>query len=282
MILVIGGTGHFGRETVEALAAAGEPVRVLSRNPERAGLPDGVEVVRGDLADPGTLAPALAGADRMLMVLPYGADASALLAAAREAGLRKIVFLSSGAVVDGAEPQPDVIAAYHADVERAVAATGIEHTFLRLFFPAVNSLSFAMQMGGGNDVIRAPYADAASAPVHERDVADAAVRVLTTDGHAGRTYALTGSESLTQAEQVHILGETLGRPLVFDELPDAPVREQMAQFMDADFVNALFDLLAGTVGKPAEITETLEQLIGRAPRTYAQWAADHTADFPAA
>ncbi|NUU22944.1 MAG: hypothetical protein HOV68_15750, partial [Streptomycetaceae bacterium] len=139
-------------------------------------------------------------------------------------------------------------------------------------------LAFAMQLRAG-DVIRIPYAAAASAPVHERDVADAAVRVLTEDGHAGRTYHLTGPESLTQADQVRVLGQALERPLVVEELADGPVRAQMAQFMDADFVNALFDLMAATVGKPAEITETLEQLIGRPPRSYMQWVADHAADF---
>jgi uncharacterized protein YbjT (DUF2867 family) len=278
MILVIGATGHFGREITEALHAAGEPVRALSRAPERAALPDSVQVVRGDLADPATLPPALAGVTALVLVLPYKADLSALLHAAREAGVGRIVFLSSGAVVDGVDTQPDVIAAYHADVERAIAATGIPYTFLRLFFPAINSLAFAMQLKAG-DVIRIPYASATSAPVHERDVADAVMRTVTSDGHEGCTYHLTGDESLTQADQVRILGEALDRPLTVEELDAGPVRDQMAQFMDADFVNALFDLMAATVGRPARITETLEQLIGRPPQSYMQWALDHAADF---
>ncbi|MFE5328468.1 SDR family oxidoreductase [Embleya sp. NPDC056575] len=278
MILVTGATGHFGRQTVEALAAAKVPVRALSRDPERAGLPAEAEVVRGDFTDPATLTEALDGVTALFLTLPYGTAPDALLDAAGAAGVQRIVFLSSGAVVDGATVQPDVIAAYHARVEQAVAATGIAHTFLRLFFPAINSLAFAMQLADG-DVVRAPYAGATTAPVHERDVADAAVRVLTDEGHAGRTYLLTGPEALTQADQVRLLGEALGRRLVFEEADAAAVREGMATFMDADFVHALFDLMRETVDARPEITSTLSRLTGTTPRTYARWAADHVADF---
>ncbi|WP_218021306.1 hypothetical protein [Nocardia crassostreae] len=98
-------------------------------------------------------------------------------------------------------------------------------------------------------------------------------------GRAGRVYDLTGPQSLTQIEQVEILGAALGRPLVFDELDDVPVRAQMAQFMDPAFINALFDLMAATVGKPAEINTVVAELTGHAPRTYAEWVGDHLADF---
>ncbi|MYS86265.1 NAD(P)H-binding protein [Embleya scabrispora] len=278
MILTVGATAHFGRETVEALAATGAKVRALSRTPENAGLPAGVDVVRGDLTDAASLRRALDGVATIFLVLPYGMDPRALLAEAVDAGVGRVVFLSSGAVVDGADAQPDVIAAYHAGVERAAVASGLEWTFLRLLFPAVNTLSFAMQLKD-SDVVRAPYAGAAASVIHERDVADAAAAVLTGDGHSGRIHDVTGPASLTQAEQVRILGEVLGRLLVFEELDDAPVREQMSRFLDAPFVNALFDLMAATVGRPAQVNDTVEQLTGRPARTYAEWVADHRADF---
>jgi uncharacterized protein YbjT (DUF2867 family) len=278
MILVVGATAHFGRQTVETLTLGGHQVRTLTRNPQTAGLPAGVEVMRGDLTQPQTLAPAMAGVDAMFLVLPYRMDPAPVLHAASQAGVRRIVFLSSGAVVDGASEQPDVIAAYHHEVEQAIAATGAEWTFPRIFFPAINSLAFAMQLKGGN-VIRAPYAEASSAPIHEADVAAVAARVLTEDGHAGKVYQLTGPASLTQTDQVRVLAETLGRPLTFEELDPEPVRSQMAQFMDADFVNALFHLMAETVGKPAAVNSLVEQITGHPARTYAQWAADHAIDF---
>ncbi|MQY06889.1 NAD(P)H-binding protein [Actinomadura macrotermitis] len=278
MYLVIGATAHFGRQTVDALLAEGRPVRALTRTPEKAGLPAQVEVVRGDLAVPETLPAALEGVTAVFLVLPYGLDPAAFLRAAREAGVERVVFLSSGAVVDGAERQPDVIAEYHHGVEQAIIASGLRWTFLRLFFPAINSLSFGMQLANG-DVVRAPYADAASAPVHERDVAEVAAAVLTGTGHDGAVYEPTGPESLTQAEQVAVLGAALGRPLSFEELDPAPVREQMGRFMDPDFVNALFDLMAATAGKPAQVTTVVERLTGHPARSYAEWARDHVADF---
>ncbi|MRH88029.1 NAD(P)H-binding protein [Nocardia sp. SYP-A9097] len=277
MFLVIGATAHFGRQAVDALLAAGQPVRALTRRPESADLPAGARVVPGDLTDADSLGSALAGVEAIFLVLPYGMDAAPLLSAARRAGVRRIVFLSSGAVVDGAQAQPDVIAQYHRDVERAIEASGIEWTFLRLLFPAINSLSFAMQLAGG-EVIRAAYGQAAASVVHENDVADVVAAVLP-GGHGGRVYDLTGPQSLTQTEQVEILGATLGRPLTFEELDDAPVRAQLAQFMDPAFTNALFDLMAATVGKPAQVNSLVEDLTGHAPRTYAQWVADHLADF---
>ncbi|WP_405882624.1 NmrA family NAD(P)-binding protein [Streptomyces sp. NBC_01136] len=281
MILVIGGTAHFGRQTVETLANAGRPVRVLSRDPERAGLPKGVEVVRGDLADPSTLAPALRDVTELFLVLPYGMDAQPLLEQAREAGVQHVVFLSSGAVVDGADPQPDVIADYHAGVEREIRATGMDWTFLRLFFPAINSLAWAMQLQSG-DVVRGPYAAAAASVVHERDVAEAAAAVLGSAEHAGRVYELTGPQSLTQTDQLGVLGLALGRKLSFEELPDQDVRQQLSQFMDAAFVGALLDLMAATVGKPAALNDIVERLTGHPARPYAQWAEDHHVEDPGA
>jgi uncharacterized protein YbjT (DUF2867 family) len=278
MFLVVGATAHFGRQAVEELVAAGAPVRALTRAPEQAGLPDGVEVLPGDLTKPATLAAAVAGVEAAFLVLPYGMDAAAFLQAAREAGVRRVVFLSSGAVVAATERQPDVIAQYHRDVERAIEASGIEWTFLRLLFPAINSLTFAMQLQAG-DVVRAPYTEAAFSAVHERDVAEVAVRVLTGGGHAGRSYDLTGPESLTQAHQVRILGETLGRALTVEDLDPEPVRAQMSQFMDPDFLAALFGLMASAVGKPAPVNDLIEEITGHAARTYAQWTADHRADF---
>ncbi|GAA4209827.1 NAD(P)H-binding protein [Actinocatenispora rupis] len=278
MYLVIGATAHFGRQAVEELVAAGAPVRALTRTPERAGLPADVDVVRGDLTKPETLPAALAGVEAAFLVLQYGMDVAPLLAAAGQAGVRRLVFLSSGAVVPGAERQPDVIAQYHRDVERAIEASGIEPTFLRLLFPAINSLTFAMQLQGG-DIIRAPYTEAAFSAVHERDVAEVAARILIDGGNPGRAYDLTGPESLTQTQQVRILGETLKRPLTVEDLDPEPVLEQMGQFMDPEFLAALFALMAQAVGKPAPVNDVIEQITGHPARSYAQWAEDHRADF---
>src|SRR5258705_13758076 len=106
MYLVVGATAHFGRQAVDELVAAGAPVRALTRSPEKAGLPAGVELVRADLTEPATLPAAVAGVEAALLVLQYGMDATPLLEALRGAGVRRLGFLSPGAVFPGAEQQP--------------------------------------------------------------------------------------------------------------------------------------------------------------------------------
>lgn len=194
----------------------------------------------------------------VFLVLQYSMDVTALIEAAATAGVQRIVFLSSGAVIDGADEQPDLIAAYHAAVEKLIAESGVEHTFLRLLFPAINSLTFGMQLQGG-DVIRAPYTRASFSAIHERDVADVAVRTL--------------------VDQVAILARTLGRPLVVEDLDPEPTKKQMAQFMDGEFLDALFALMAKAVDEPAEVNDVVRRIAGHPGRTYEQWTVDHTADF---
>ncbi|MFF7453268.1 NAD(P)H-binding protein [Kitasatospora sp. NPDC008115] len=282
MILVIGATAHFGRRTVEVLASGGRRVRALSRTPELAGLPEGVEVVHGDLVRPETLGPALDGVTEMFLVLPHGVDVQPLLDRVRQAGVRQIVFLSSGAVAEGGDPQSDVIAAHHARVEREIRATGVAWTFLRLYVPAIGSSSRAMRFQGG-DVVRGPHAAVAAAVAHERDVAEVAAAVLGEAEHFGRIYEPTGPRTPTQTEhveQVVLLGRALVRELSFEEVAEQITQQQLSQFMDADFVGALLELMVGTAGKPAlAVNDTVAKLTGHPARPFAQWVADHLADF---
>jgi uncharacterized protein YbjT (DUF2867 family) len=83
MYLVVGATAHFGRQAVEELVSAGVPVRALTRAPEKSGLPEGVEVVRGDLTKPQTLPAVVQGVEAAFLVLQYGIDVAAMLQAAR-------------------------------------------------------------------------------------------------------------------------------------------------------------------------------------------------------
>jgi uncharacterized protein YbjT (DUF2867 family) len=98
--------------------------------------------------------------------------------------------------------------------------------------------------------------------------------------HAGKAYPLSGPQSLAAAEQVTRIGEALGRPLAYQELPPAVAREQMSRFMPPFILDTLFEQWEASVGHPAPLFDTVEQLTGRPARTFAQWAADHTADFP--
>lgn len=276
MILITGATGHVGSRVLGRLAEAGHPVRALSRTPEKAVWPAEVEVVRGDLADPASLPAALAGVDAVFLFAAPGSG-PAFVAAAREAGVRKVVLLSSGSVSDeGAQDGP--IAAYHAEIEEALRGSGLAWTFLRPDVFAANSLMWAGQTRGG-DVVRGAYAGAASAPIHEADIADVAVEALLDDAHLGQVYRLTGPESLTHAEQARVLGAALDRPIVFEELPAEVARQAMSAYVPQPILESIFAHWASSVGRTALTTVDVEKVTGHPARTYREWATEHASAF---
>lgn len=171
-------------------------LRALARDPDSAGLPDGIEVVRGDLSDPGTLEACLDGVDAVFLVWPFltAEAAPAVLEVAAE-HVRRIVYLSSMGVRDDLEEQADPINRFHADLERLIEKSGLEWTFLRSHTFATNALWWAPQIRA-DGVVREPYGAAARPVIHERDIAAVAARVLTSDGHGGATYRPTRSRLL--------------------------------------------------------------------------------------
>ncbi len=276
MFFVSGATGNVGRNVVAQLVAAGEAVRALTRHPAKANLPAGVEVVAGDLLQPEAFGPALEGITGVFLMTVRG-SADAFLAAAKEHGVRRVVLLSSGTVSDDGA-QLNAIGEIHKAVEQAVEASGLEWTFVRPGAFAVNALQWAPQIRAG-DVVRGPYAEATSTPIHERDIAAVAVQALLGEGHNGVRYVLTGPEALTQAEQVRLIGETIGRAVRYEEIPAEIARQAMLQRIPEGIVNTLLDYQAKSVGQPAPVLPTVEEVTGQPARTFRQWATDHAADF---
>jgi uncharacterized protein YbjT (DUF2867 family) len=275
MILVTGATGNVGREVVARLLAAGVPVRGAARRP--VGLPAGVDAVAADLTEPATLPAALAGV-RAAFLFPVPGCGPAFAAAARDAGVGRIVVLSSAEIVDGTATQPDHVTGFHAAIERAVEASGPAWTFVRSAAFAGNVLQWAGQLRSG-DTVSAPYPQASFAPIHEADVAAVVTRALTADGHAGARYRVTGPAALTQAEQLAVIGTVLGRELRFVEVPPQVARERMLQRLPAPIVDGLLRIFAQAATRPAAVLPTVGEVTGRQPRTFAQWVADHRADF---
>ncbi|MEV6868590.1 NAD(P)H-binding protein [Streptosporangium subroseum] len=273
MILVTGAAGNVGANIVRQLLDAGERVRVITRNPRTRTLPDEVEVLPGNLTRPETLPAALDGVDRAFLFPVFGA-LDGFLDAARQAGLSHVVLLSSSAV---AYPTPGWIGDQHLELERAVAASGLPWTYVRPDAFMTNDLAWAHQIAESG-VVRGAYGQAATAPVDPRDIAAVAVRALL-ERHAGKAYVLTGPQSLTQIDRVRIIGETIGRPLRFEEQPREQFRKQLLQGAPPPAVDFLLDMLASMDGMTAEVLPTVEEVTGRPAFTYAQWAAHHAATF---
>jgi uncharacterized protein YbjT (DUF2867 family) len=277
-ILVTGATGNIGREVVVQLRAAGRPVRALSRKPQRHNLPDDVDMARGDLTAPESLDQALDEVAAVFLVwaAPLGAAAGAIARIASH--VDRIVFLS--APIRTAHPffqQPNVLRPVHAGVEELIEKSGVQWTILRPGPFALNCLNWWAPQIRNGDVVRWFHGDAATAPVHEHDIAAVAVRALCEEGHDGRDYVLTGPQSLTQREQLAIIGDSIGRTLVFDEIsPDVARRELLAPAWAADM---LLSAYAAAVNRAALVTSTIEDVTGTPARTFGQWATDHAADF---
>ncbi|GAA1995428.1 NAD(P)H-binding protein [Catenulispora subtropica] len=277
MILITGATGNVGRLVLERLAADGRKVRALSRNPEDVRWPSGVEAVAGDLTDAESLAAALNGVEAVFLFAAPGSGPG-FTAAAEAAGVRRVVLLSSGAVDDAAEAQDGPIAAYHWEIEQALRASSLAWTFLRPEVFAANVLPWAHQTKSG-DEIRGAYAEAASSPIHEADIADVAVAALTSDGYAGTIHHLSGPESLTHADQARILGEVLGRPIRYIEVPVEAVRQQMSAHVPAPILDSIIKIWAESVETPRPVTDGVEAVTGQRPRDFRTWVRDHAEAF---
>ena len=283
-ILVTGATGGIGRLVADELLRAGAPVRALTRRPERAALPAGVEVVAGDFTRAESLDPALEGIATVFLVwtaAPAAAPAVvARLASHPPAWPRRIVYLS--APFRTPHPffqQPNPMRDSHAEMERLLAASGLEVAVIRPGMFASNALHWwAPQIQTGN-VVRWPYAAVETAPIDARDVAAVTARVLRDPRHAHGDYVLTGPESLSQAAQVHAIGEVIGRPLRYEELSPDEFRRATASTWPSGVADMLLAAWQAALGRPAYVTSAVADILGMPARTFSEWAADYAAAF---
>ena len=259
------------------LSERGAPVRAVTRDPASARLPAGVEVVHGDLADPASLEPHLAGADSVFLVWPFTAPGLAAGLGARVVEMlashgTRVVYLSAQA----AAGRPD---SFWATMERLIEDSGAAWTFLRPTGFAANTLMWADQIRS-QGVVRWPYGAAARSLIHEHDLAAVAVRALTEEGHAGQRYVLTGPEAISQADQVRTIGEATGRAVRWEELAPEEARQQLlTAWDDPGFVDSALGTWARLVTQPEPVTRAVEEITGVRARTFRQWAGDHISDF---
>jgi uncharacterized protein YbjT (DUF2867 family) len=261
-VLVTGATGNIGRHVVTGLREQGVTVRAMTRHPTADG------EIAGDLTDPASVERAADGADAVFLLWPFlspdGADA-----VASAIGRSHVVYVSAMSA-----PLGGVWGA----VEESVRRAGDTWTFLRPGGFATNTLEWAPAIRAGGPVPM-PYPLASRSLIHERDIAEVAVRALTDADHAGRTYVLTGPSALTMAEQVTIIGDAVGRRPYAVEQPVDEYREAMAAVTGDAFAAGALRYWAGLVDEPEPVTDTVAEVLGRPARTFARWAEDHADDF---
>ncbi|BBJ41614.1 nucleotide-diphosphate-sugar epimerase [Streptomyces antimycoticus] len=274
MFVVTGATGNVGGYVVKELADAGAEVLALTRDPEAARLPQGVRAARTEEMP-------LDGATALFLnpAVVWQVGSEKILERAKESGVRRIVMLSSSSVLQDLDPHTNPIGVRHRALEDEVEATGLEWTFVRPGGFAANSLQWVDQIKAG-DVVYGPYAGAQMAAIHEADMGAVAARALLADDLVGQTPELTGPESLSFADQVRIIGEVVGRPLRYEEIPPEAARERMVgDFLTPEMADSLLRVFAELVDRPQAVSPEVERITGRPGRTFAQWVEDHVADF---
>ncbi|MGV9365903.1 NAD(P)H-binding protein [Amycolatopsis sp. NPDC003731] len=278
MIFVLGATGKVGRHLVPALLDAGADVRALTRDPAKARIDPRADVVRGDL-DTSDLPALLAGADRVFVLTQgHSADREAAVAqAAARVGVTHLVKLSTTGVHFG---QQDAISRAHAEAEQAVREAGPSWTILRPGAFMDNRFAWIGSIREENAVY-VPDTDPPSALVHVRDIAEVATLALTTSGHEGATYGLTGGEALTAEQQVAILAEALGRPLKYVEETESAAKERLIRMYGwpEKAIDGLFALKRESAPHEHVVFDTVERLLGRPPLTFAVWARENASAY---
>ena len=171
------------------------------------------------------------------------------------------------------------MAVLYADIERLIADAGIASTIIRPGMLASNALFWWAPTIRTNGVVRWPYGAAETAPVDDRDVAAVAARTLYKDGHVGGDYVLTGPDSLSQEDQVSIIGDVLGYRIKFEELSPADFQRETEGSWPRPTVDMLLAAWGATLGRPAFITSTVFDILGSPPRSFRQWVSDHASAF---
>lgn len=276
VILVTGATGTVGSEVVKQLVEARQPVRALVRDPAKAEkFSKVVEVVKGDFSRPETLDAAFVGVDKAYVLSPaIGPEFPELegnvFNAAKKAGVRHIVKHSGVNVIVEDFFAGAPFAKWHGESEKRLRALGVAWTILRpAFFMSNLSGVFAIMRQGG---LFLPTGDGKDAPIDPRDIAAVAVKVLTTPGHEGKIYEITGPELLSYAEIVQKVSEITGKALKFVDLSAEIWREQMLNVgAPKPVVESLVAYFTGVKEGRIHTTKTVAELLGREARTIDEW-----------
>ncbi|ASO19701.1 uncharacterized protein YbjT (DUF2867 family) [Actinoalloteichus hoggarensis] len=276
-VLVTGATGTVGSALIPALQARGATVRAMIRDSAKAI--SGVENVVADLRDPDAVSAALDGVDAVFLNSPSEEKAAELQKRfadlAVKAGVHRLVLLSQYAARTNS---PVRFLRWHAEVEAHVEELGLDHTVLRpnLYMQAL--LGFAPTIAYGS--FGAPIGDAAVSLIDTRDIAEAAAAVLTSEGHTGRTYTLTGPRAVTHEEIAQALSAATGRAIAFEDVPAEQFTAALAQVIPPwQLAGLVEDYSHYAKGEAAEVHTSVADLTGRPARDIDEFARDHAAVF---
>lgn len=268
--LVAGATGNVGRHLVPELLWNGHQVRALTRKPEQAKLPEGTEIVKGDLTRIETFEHALRGVTGLHLITIGGDDyeplknGKAIVDAALRAGVERITVLSDGR---------------QGSVEIAVQASDLEWTILQPVELMSNMLGWAQGIKTEN-IVRGPAGQIARTMIHESDVASAAAQILVHGGHREEICRLTGPQALTMHQKVAMLNSVLGRDIRYVEVTEQHTREMMQRLgIRQDVIDYVIEWDSNPPEEARAPNHVFENITRRPAATLGEWLAEHRSVF---
>ncbi len=282
MILVTGATGNVASLLIPALRKAGEQVRALVHDASKAQpLRDlGVEIIVGDMDRPETLESAVAGADKVYLITsngPTGAQqARNVIEAAKRAGRPHIVRQT------GYGPSESRIIQQLEEAERAMEESGLSYTMVKPTFFMQNTM-MAAQTVASDGVVYMPFKEGRLGMIDVRDVADVALKVLTSEGHEGKTYVLTGPASISFHDVADGLSKATGKEVSYVDVPlDAARQAMVGMGMPEWIAEGHVELMEGFSEGYADLTTPhVQQLTGSPARSFETFARDFAQAFGA-
>ena len=279
-LLFLGAPGLIGNHVIPAFAEAGVPVLAGSRRGLSVGSACGVAV---DMRDRESLARAMRGIATVALVIPDVVDMESIglnvVSAAQAAGVNRLFWFSSF----GAKPENQArFSRRHPVIDEAVRASGIPYAILRPNFFMQDFAAFYADTIRTTDTIFLPLGDARVSHLDLRDLAEAAVAVLKDDRQLNRTFDLSGPEALHTSEVAEQIGSVPGRPIRYQRITAAEMEASLRDAgMDPWFAEGLAELYACVrdSGLASEVTDTTEQLLGRKPTSFRQFAVDYRSAF---
>src|SRR6266536_2731352 len=282
MILITGASGNVGKEVLKQAAASGAKVRAAFQTANKAETaPSGVEIATVDYNQPETLRAALKGVDKVFLVGPPAQNLVALerkaVDAIKQAGGAHIVKLSALGGRGAIYPRQ------HAESEDYIKSSGAPYTFIRPNGFMQNLVNYNAPTITSQNAFYGCQGEGKVSHVDIRDMAAVAVKALTEDRHQGKTYTLTGPRALTNAELAQILSDDLGRDIRYVDLPVEQFKQALLGAGLPDWsANALIDLQQlYRNGGASAVTNDVEQLLGRKPRSFEQFSRDYASVFQA-
>ena len=280
MILVTGATGNVASLLIPALREAGEQVRALVRDESKAEpLKDlGVEVVIGDMEQPETLKRAVADVEKMALISPVGPtgaqQARNVIQAAKAVGSPYIVRLTAYGT------SKSRITQQHEEIEQELKQSGLAYTLIKPTFFMQNTM-MAAQTVASHGAMYMPFKSGRLGMIDVRDVADVVLKVLTTEGHEGKTYILTGPASISFQDVATELSRAIGKEVAYVDVTLDAARESMLGMGFPEWtVDGSLELFEGfSEGFADTTTPYVELLSGHPARSFETFARDFAQVF---